>query len=58
MDDEDLDLEFLYASLAKVGKKPSPDDEDRFIALIDDLVDSPTFSRVSARREALRKIYG
>lgn len=58
MDDEDLDLEFLYSSLAKAGKKPSPDDEDRFIALIDDLVCSPTASRFSARREALRKLYG
>lgn len=57
MDVEEIDLEYLYASLAKRGLKPSGEDEERFIEEVEGL-SSPDLSRMGARRQALEKLYG
>lgn len=57
MNVEEIDLEYLYASLAKRGLKPSGEDETRFMEEVDAL-SSPDLSRMGARRQALEKLYG
>ena len=56
MDDNELDLEYLYTHLAKRGRKPSEAEEEAFIEEVDALA-SPCLTRAGARRQVLERLY-
>ena len=57
MNTEEIDLEYLYAHLAKRAQKPSESEEEAFIAAVDALA-SPCLTRAGARRQVLERLYG
>jgi hypothetical protein len=50
------DIDYLYLWAEKIGKRPTEDDEERFIETVGKLVDDG-YTEMYSRREAFKRIY-